>query len=199
MYKSLKLIFDYSLAIILFIVLSPLILLISLIIVLIDGFPIFFIQERQGFNGKFFKIIKFRTMIKEAKNYDSTEIKDHERITKFGNFLRKTSLDELPTLTNILLGHMSFVGPRPLLSEYDKIYNENQRKRFTVKPGITGWAQINGRNKISWKEKFNLDIWYIQNANFSLDLKILLKTITKVFINNDVNSSRNDTMKKFGD
>lgn len=199
MYKSLKLLFDYSLATILFIIFLPLIFIISLIILFIDGFPIFFIQERQGLNGNFFKIIKFRTMLKETKNDDGTELKDHERITKFGNLLRKTSLDELPTLINILFGQMSFVGPRPLLSEYDKIYNENQKKRFSVKPGVTGWAQINGRNKISWNEKFNLDIWYIQNANFFLDLKIIVKTITKVFINNDVNSSTTDTMRKFGD
>lgn len=197
MYNFFKLIFDYALAIILLIVLSPLILTISFIILLIDGFPIFFIQERQGINGKFFKIIKFRTMLKKTKNDDGIQIKDHERVTKLGNLLRKTSLDELPTLLNILLGQMSFVGPRPLLSEYDKLYNNDQRKRFDVKPGITGWAQINGRNSISWQEKFKLDIWYVKNRNLVLDFKILFKTIFKVFNNKDINSSETETMDKF--
>ena len=161
MYKSLKLLFDYSLATILFIIFLPLIFIISLIILFIDGFPIFFIQERQGLNGNFFKIIKFRTMLKETKNDDGTELKDYERITKFGNLLRKTSLDELPSLWNVVKGDMSLVGPRPLLMDYIPHYSEQQIRRHEVKPGITGWAQINGRNLITWEQKFKLDIYYI--------------------------------------
>jgi lipopolysaccharide/colanic/teichoic acid biosynthesis glycosyltransferase len=122
---------------------------------------------------------------------------DSERLTTIGAFARKYSIDELPALFNILLGQMSFVGPRPILAEYDKLYNAEQRKRFLVKPGITGWAQVNGRNAISWEEKFKLDIWYIKNRSFIVDFKILLKTIFKVFNNKDVNSSKNDTMSKF--
>jgi lipopolysaccharide/colanic/teichoic acid biosynthesis glycosyltransferase len=122
---------------------------------------------------------------------------DSERLTTIGSFIRKYSIDELPSLFNILLGQMSFVGPRPILAEYDKLYNIEQRKRFNVKPGITGWAQVNGRNAISWEEKFDLDIWYVNNRGFILDFKIILRTILKIFINDDVNSSMNNTMSKF--
>ncbi len=191
-----KTLFDYILAIILLFIFSPLALFISIFLFIDLKENIFFLQDRQGFKGKVFKIIKFKTMnndIDESNNLKS----DKERTTRFGKILRKYSLDELPSLINILLGQMSFVGPRPILAEYDKLYSVEQRKRFLVKPGITGWAQVNGRNTISWEEKFQFDIWYINNRSFIVDFKILLKTIFKVFNNKDVNSNKNNTMSKF--
>ena len=139
------------------------------------GTPIFFKQKRGGFDGKPFYIIKFRTM-KNHGNLSPSKINDEMRTTKLGAILRKFSLDELPTLLNVIGGEMSFVGPRPLLYEYKKYYNENQNKRFLVKPGITGWAQVNGRNELSWEEKFDFDIWYVDNKTLILDLKIILMT-----------------------
>ena len=185
MYLLLKIIFDYIFSLILLIILSPLFLFISIILIIKFRGNIFFFQERQGYKGKIFNIIKFKTM-NDATDRAGNLKSDKERITKIGKLLRKYSIDELPTLVNILLGQMSFVGPRPILAEYDKLYTQDQRKRFLVKPGITGWAQVNGRNKISWEEKFNLDIWYIRNRGFLLDLKIIFMTIMKVFGNKDV-------------
>ena len=153
---------DILLALILLIVLLPLIFTVMISIWMIDGRPIFFIQSRPGFNEEPFRIIKFRTMSID-KNLDISN--DINRITKFGNFLRKTSIDELPEIFNILKGDMSFVGPRPLLMEYLNLYSEEEKLRHSVKPGITGWAQINGRNNIDWKQKLELDIWYVKNRN----------------------------------
>jgi lipopolysaccharide/colanic/teichoic acid biosynthesis glycosyltransferase len=194
MRKIIKLFFDYFLSFSLLIILFPIILIISLLILFIDGKPIFFIQKRQGLNESIFNIYKFRTM----KNNDGNNSSDQERTTHIGAILRKFSLDELPTLLNVIMGEMSFVGPRPLLAEYSNLYNDDQKKRFLMKPGITGWAQINGRNSISWEKKFELDLWYIKNHSLFLDLQILLKTILKIFINKDVNSSNENTMDKFG-
>ena len=188
-----KIFFDTSLALILLIILFPLYLSISLLILIFMGRPIFFIQPRAGKNCKIFNLYKFRTM-KNLKNYD---ISDEKRITKLGNFLRMTSLDELPTLINIIKQEMCFVGPRPLLVEYLDFYNDYQIKRHLIKPGLTGWAQINGRNLISWEEKFNLDIWYIENRTFILDIKIILITIKKVLLIEGVSPKDSRIMKRF--
>lgn len=185
MYNFSKSFFDITLSFILLVIFSPIIILVSLIILAIDGWPIFFFQKRGGFNQKGFYIIKFRTMTLGNKNKLSLD-DDKKRTTRVGFFLRKYSLDELPSLINVLKRDMSFVGPRPLLYEYNSLYNEQQKLRFSVKPGITGWSQINGRNNLSWEEKFALDLWYVNNANIILDIKIILKTIVKVFQNNDV-------------
>ena len=177
--SSMKRIFDLFSSIFLLILLSPLLILVSLIIFITLGRPIFFIQERPGMNGKVFKLIKFRTML-STRNKAGELLNDYQRITSLGSILRSTSIDELPELVNILKGEMSFVGPRPLLTEYMKLYSEEQNRRHDVRPGITGWAQINGRNSIGWDEKFKLDIWYVDNRSFPLDIKILFLTFKKV-------------------
>ena len=198
MYNLLKILFDFFSALALCIIFAPLIFIISIVIFFDIGKPIFFTQERTGKNGKAFWIIKFRTM---NNNFDSNGklSSDKSRISNSGKYLRKLSIDELPTLINILKGDMSFVGPRPILHEYytNNLYDNHQKQRFNVRTGITGWAQVNGRNKLSWEEKFDLDIWYVKNKSFYLDIKIILKTIIKILDNTDVNSSNNDTMKKF--
>ena len=165
-------------------------------VLLILGAPIFFKQQRPGLNGIPFNFIKFRTMTNEKDN-NGKLLSDNKRITKFGNLLRKTSLDELPSLWNVLKGEMSLVGPRPLLMEYLPLYSKEQMRRYEVKPGITGWAQINGRNSISWEEKFKLDIWYVDNRRFLLDIKIIILTIWKVFSGEGVSPEGRPTMKKF--
>lgn len=198
MYNLIKKLFDFFFSLFLFSILLPLILIISLFILFDIGRPIFFLQERTGKNGKVFKIIKFRTM-NDNVDINGNVDNDKSRISFTGKYLRKFSLDELPTLLNIINGDMSFVGPRPLLHEYytDNLYSDFQKERFNVKTGITGFAQINGRNKLTWEEKFNLDIWYVRNRSFWLDIKIVLKTIIKIFDNRDVDSDNDETMKKF--
>ena len=196
MYWFSKILFDYLFATILLFFLSPIFVICSIIFFIDLKENIFFLQKRQGYKGKVFRIIKFKTMNNSLDKNGNLK-SDIERLTTTGAFARKYSIDELPGLFNILLGQMSFVGPRPILAEYDKSYSAEQRKRFLVKPGITGWAQVNGRNAISWEEKFKLDIWYIENRSFILDFKILLRTIFKVFDNKDINSNENDTMSKF--
>ena len=198
MYNLIKKLFDFFFSLFLFSILLPLILIISLFILFDIGRPIFFLQERTGKNGKVFKIIKFRTM-NDNVDINGNVDNDKSRISFTGKYLRKFSLDELPTLLNIINGDMSFVGPRPLLHEYytDNLYSDVQKERFNVKTGITGFAQINGRNKLTWEKKFNLDIWYVRNRSFWLDIKIVLKTIIKIFDNRDVDSDNDDTMKKF--
>ena len=157
---------------------------------------VIFQQNRPGQFGKPFLMYKFRTMT-NARNSDGELLSDEERITKFGSFLRKTSLDELPELFNILKGEMSLVGPRPLLVEYLPLYNEQQKKRHDVRPGITGWAQVNGRNALSWQEKFNLDVWYVENQSFWLDMSILWMTIKKVIMREGISAEGEATMPKF--
>ena len=157
---------------------------------------VIFQQNRPGQCGKPFLMYKFRTMT-NARNSDGKLLSDEERITKFGSFLRKTSLDELPELFNVLKGEMSLVGPRPLLMEYLPLYDEDQKKRHNVLPGITGWAQVNGRNAISWDEKFNLDVWYVENHSFWLDMKILWMTIKKVIMREGISAEGEATMPKF--
>lgn len=191
-----KRIFDFIVSFIALILLSPVIGVTSILIYFKIGSPVLFKQERPGLNGRLFKVYKFRTMTDERDEAGEL-LPDHVRLTEFGNFLRKLSLDELPQLWNVLKGDMSFVGPRPLLVEYISLYNERQARRHEVRPGITGWAQVNGRNAISWEEKFELDIWYVDNQSFLLDLKILLVTVKKVFIKEGINEKGQATISKF--
>ena len=174
-----KLIFDKTLALILILLFSPIYLIVSILIFIKMGKPILFRQQRPGINEKIFGIYKFRTMTNE-KDDKGELLPDEERLVGIGKFIRSTSLDELPQLFNVLKGNMSFVGPRPLLIEYLPLYNEKQKKRHTVKPGITGWAQVNGRNAISWKQKFDYDVWYVERQSYWLDMKILWMTFLKV-------------------
>lgn len=197
MYKNLiKPILDFILAFLLIIIFLPIILIVALLIKLKLGSPILFTQERPGLNGKIFRIYKFRTMSDERDSKGDL-LSDELRLKGFGKFIRKSSLDELPQLFNVLKGEMSFVGPRPLLVEYLKLYNQEQAKRHNVKPGITGWAQVNGRNAISWEEKFKLDVYYVEHISFMLDCKILYMTFFKVLKRKDINSNTNITMEKF--
>ena len=160
------------------------------------GNPVFFLQIRPGLNGQSFKMFKFRTML-DVVDASGNSLSDEARLTSFGKILRSISLDELPELWNVLIGDMSLVGPRPLLMEYLPLYNSEQNRRHDVRPGITGWAQINGRNTISWEEKFELDLWYVDNQNFWLDLKILFLTLKKVFDREGVCAEGDATMPKF--
>ncbi|MDO1509624.1 MULTISPECIES: sugar transferase [unclassified Neisseria] len=178
------------------IVLSPMFLVLIYLIRKNLGSPVFFTQTRPGMNGKPFKMVKFRSM-RDATDSDGHPLPDSERLTPFGRKLRSTSLDELPELWNVLKGEMSLVGPRPLLMEYLPLYNAFQYRRHEMRPGITGWAQVNGRNAISWNEKFQLDVWYIDNHSFWLDLKILLLTIKKVFVREGISAEGEATTAKF--
>ena len=191
-----KRIFDFISAGLLIIVLLIPCLVISLLIFINLGTPIFFKQKRPGLKGKIFIMYKFRTM-KNEKGSNYQVLSDNERLTKLGRSLRNSSLDELPELLNVLKGEMSLVGPRPLLIEYLPLYNETQKRRHDVKPGITGWAQVNGRNAITWEGKFKYDIFYVDNKSFLLDMKIILLTIKKTLCAADVNQSESITMNKF--
>lgn len=161
----------------------------------LKAWPVF-VQNRPGLNQKIFSIFKFKTM-RDTRDADGKLLPDFERITPLGKTIRKLSLDELPQLWNVVLGEMSFVGPRPLLPEYLSLYSEEQNKRHQVKPGITGWAQVNGRNALSWQEKFKLDVYYRENQSFFLDLKILIKTVGKVILPKDINAGEQLTMEPF--
>ena len=176
--------------------LLPVIVLIVLLVRLKIGSPIFFKQARPGLNGNLFNMYKLRSMTSECDK-DGNLLSDEVRLTKFGKFLRSTSLDELPGLWNVLKGDLSLVGPRPLLVEYLPLYSEKQSKRHEVKPGITGWAQVNGRNAISWDEKFDLDLWYVDNQSIWLDIKILWMTVKKVIVRDGISQNNHVTMDKF--
>lgn len=160
------------------------------------GLPIIFVQSRPGKDGKIFKIIKFRTMLNDTDK-NGNLLPDEDRLTKFGTWLRNSSLDELPELFNVLKGDMSIVGPRPLLIEYLPLYSDNQSRRHNVRPGITGWAQINGRNSLTWDEKFNLDIWYVDNQSLTLDIKIIFKTVLKVLDKSGIDDGIGVGQEKF--
>ncbi|MEJ5220076.1 sugar transferase [Cognatishimia sp. D5M38] len=175
---------------------SPVLLIVSLLILREMGSPIMFRQNRPGREGKTFRMIKFRTM-RDAMDSNGHPLPDAERLTKLGRFLRSSSLDELPELWNVIKGDMSLVGPRPLLIEYLPLYSPEQARRHEVRPGITGWAQVNGRNAISWDEKFALDVWYVDNRTFLLDLKIIWLTIRKVVKREDISAAGEATMPKF--
>ena len=192
----LKRIIDIIGALVGLIVSSPIMLIVSLIIYLTMGRPVFFKQLRPGMNGKPFVIYKFRTML-DLKDKDGNLLPDEKRITTIGKFLRSTTLDELPEFWNVLKGDMSLVGPRPLLVEYLPRYTPEQARRHNVKPGMTGWAQVNGRNAITWEEKFKLDVWYVDNWNIPLDLKIIFLTILKVFKREGVSAEGYATMPEF--
>jgi lipopolysaccharide/colanic/teichoic acid biosynthesis glycosyltransferase len=170
-------------------------MVILLLLIVNRGNPFFF-QSRPGKNEKIFKVIKFKTM-NDRKNKDGNLLPDAQRLTATGKFIRKTSLDEIPQLLNVIKGDMSIIGPRPLLVEYLTLYNPTQKRRHEVKPGITGWAQVNGRNAISWEQKFDYDVWYVDHISFFLDVKIFFLTIRKVFISEGINSQTAATMEKF--
>ena len=187
---------DFSPSFIGFICLFPLFFLVMVGLFFVnDGKP-FFYQLRPGKDGKIFKIIKFKTM-NDKRDSNGNLLPDAKRLTKIGSFVRKTSLDEIPQLLNVIKGDMSLVGPRPLLPEYLSLYSETQRRRHEIKPGITGWAQVNGRNAISWTKKFELDVWYVDHISFLLDLKIILLTIKKVFIREGISQEGHATVENF--
>lgn len=188
--------FDVFAALCGLILLSPVIAIVAWQISRKLGSPVLFRQARPGQGGVVFEMIKFRTML-DAVDSSGQPLPDEDRMTPFGAFLRSTSLDELPGLWNVIKGDMSLVGPRPLLVEYLPLYSPQQARRHKVKPGITGWAQINGRNAISWEEKFNFDVWYIDNRSFWLDIKIIFLTIKKVFVRDDISAEGEATMTKF--
>jgi len=192
----LKSLFDKTLALFLIILFSPIYMVVSLLILWKMESPILFRQRRPGYKEKIFGIYKFRTMTNEKDEHGNL-LPDEQRLVGIGKFIRSTSLDELPQLFNVLKGEMSFVGPRPLLIEYLDLYNDKQKRRHDVKPGITGWAQVNGRNAISWKQKFEYDVWYVDNQSFWLDMKILWMTFLKVANRSDISSNTSATMEKF--
>ncbi|EHH2485702.1 sugar transferase [Vibrio vulnificus] len=191
-----KRLFDFLVSLTALILLSPIIALVAWKIRKNLGSPVLFRQTRPGLNGKPFEMVKFRTM-KDAVDAQGNPLPDSERMTPFGDKLRNSSLDELPELLNVLKGEMSLVGPRPLLMQYLPLYNLEQARRHEVRPGVTGWAQINGRNAISWEEKFKLDVWYVDNRSFWLDFKILLLTVKKVLIKEGISAQGEATMPSF--
>lgn len=197
MYKKyFKSFFDFFAALVGLILLSPILIILTILLFLLNNGKPFYFQERPGYKEKIFKIIKFKTM-NDKRTAEGKLLPDFERTTVVGRIIRMTSLDETPQLINILLGHMSLVGPRPLLPEYLLLYTEAQKRRHNVKPGITGWAQVNGRNAISWDKKLEYDTWYVDNVNLLLDLKIMLLTIRKVLFPQGINANEKDTMEEF--
>jgi len=197
MYKILiKPLFDRTLALILLLVFAPILFILYLLLSVTMGFPVFFAQRRPGINGKIFTIYKLRTMSDE-RDTQGELLSDEKRLNGIGKIVRSLSLDELPQLFNVLKGEMSFVGPRPLLTEYLELYSDEQKMRHDVIPGITGWAQVNGRNAISWSKKFELDVYYVKKQSFVLDMKILWLTFLKVVKRSDVSQDGHATMEKF--
>jgi len=191
-----KRIFDICFSLAWLIFFSPLLAVVAVLVRVKLGSPILFIQDRPGGNGRPFKIIKFRTMT-DTRDAKGELLPEEFRLTRFGNFLRASTLDEFPEMWNVLTGDMSVVGPRPLLMHYLKRYNAFQARRMEVKPGVTGWAQVNGRNALSWDEKFAMDVWYVENQSFWLDLKIVVKTFFVVFRRRGINSEKAATMEEF--
>jgi len=197
MYKSIiKPFFDFISALIGLILLSPVFVLVTIFLFIANQGKPFFFQLRPGKNGKVFKIVKFKTM-NDKKDKEGKLLSDSKRLTKVGSFVRKTSLDEIPQLLNVIKGDMSIVGPRPLLTDYLHLYSDFQNRRHEVSPGITGWAQVNGRNAISWDKKFEYDVWYVDNISFILDFKILCKTIIKVVKSDGISASNEATIEPF--
>ena len=191
-----KRIFDVVISILLLAVTLPFLVILTMVLFIQNKGDVFFYQERPGFKEKPFKIIKFKTMT-DRRDEEGNLLTDMERITKIGSWIRRLSLDELPQLANVLKGDMSLIGPRPLLFEYIPYYNEQQKRRHDAKPGITGWAQVNGRNSISWEKKFKLDVYYIKYLSFSLDIKIVWMTIIKILKREGINQSNSQPMKPF--
>jgi len=197
MYSSFfKSLFDFIFSMLGLIILSPIFIFVTIGLYFANQGKPFFLQTRPGKNGKLFKIIKFKTM-NDKKDLAGNLLPDEHRLTKIGKFVRKTSLDEIPQLLNVIKGDMSLIGPRPLLPEYLPLYSETQNRRHEVKPGITGWAQVNGRNAISWEQKFEYDVWYVDNVSIILDFKILFMTIKKVFISEGINANNSMTTEAF--
>lgn len=192
-----KRLFDFMIALVGLIILSPLLLILWIGLSIANkGAGAFFLQERPGKDEKIFKVIKFKTM-NDRRDENGNLLPDNERLTTIGRWIRSLSLDEIPQLINVLKGDMSLIGPRPLLVQYLPLYDEVQRRRHEVRPGMTGWAQVNGRNAISWQEKFEHDVWYVDHLSLSLDIKILLKTVEKVFKREGINSGTHVTMEEF--
>lgn len=191
-----KRLFDFTVSFIALIILCPLVIVVALLVRMILGSPVLFTQIRPGLHGNKFKMLKFRSML-DATDKSGNSLPDCQRLTRFGTQLRSSSLDELPGLWNVLKGDMSLVGPRPLLVEYLPLYSDGQARRHNVRPGITGWAQVNGRNAISWEDKFKLDVWYVDNRSFLLDIKILILTVKKVIVREGIAASGEVTMSKF--
>lgn len=194
--KGIKRTLDFLAALFGLLLISPIFIVVMLCLAYYNKGNVFFLQQRPGLKEKIFKVIKFKTMTDE-KDKNGNLLPDKDRLTKFGKFVRSTSLDELPQLINVLKGDMSLIGPRPLLVSYLPLYNLEQSKRHNVRPGITGWAQVNGRNAISWEQKFEYDVWYVNNISFFLDLKILILTIKKVFAREGISSDTSVTMEPF--
>lgn len=197
LYKFFKRLFDIVASLLILTVFSPLMLAVCIAVKISDDGHILFKQKRPGKNGKIFTVYKFRTMKEKLTDENGNPLSDMERMTALGSFLRKTSIDELPQFVNVLKGEMSFIGPRPLLCEYLPLYSKEQMRRHDVRPGITGWAQVNGRNAISWEEKFAYDVYYVDNMSLSLDLKIIFMTVKNVLTHSGINSSEANTMEKF--
>lgn len=191
-----KRLFDVLVATLGLVVLMPVMIVLAISILILLGRPVLFRQMRPGLKGRLFRIYKFRTML-SARNDDGNLLPDADRLTRFGRILRSTSLDELPELVNVLLGHMSLVGPRPLLEEYLPLYTPEQARRHDVRPGITGWAQVQGRNRLSWEERFKLDAWYVDNQTFLLDLRIIWLTVLTVLKRDNVGHAGEPTMPRF--
>ncbi|MGB4073027.1 sugar transferase [Pseudomonas sp.] len=192
----LKRVFDIICSMLALLLFWPALLILYVLVRVNLGSPVLFRQQRPGLHGQPFMMVKFRTML-DAMDAEGNPLPDEVRLTRFGRFLRGTSLDELPELWNVLKGDMSLVGPRPLLMEYLPLYSAEQARRHAVRPGITGWAQINGRNALSWKQKFDLDTWYVDNQSFWLDFRVLLLTVRKVFIREGISAEGQATMSKF--
>jgi len=187
---------DFTFSLVLLIMLSPVFVIIALLVRLNLGSPVIFGQQRPGLNGELFTLFKFRSMSNKS-GADGELLPDNERLSRFGRLLRATSMDEIPSLINVLLGDMSFIGPRPLLIEYLPLYSSTQARRHEVRPGITGWAQVNGRNAISWDEKFKLDVWYVENQSLVLDLRIVAMTLKSVILREGISEAGEATMSKF--
>jgi undecaprenyl phosphate N,N'-diacetylbacillosamine 1-phosphate transferase len=196
MYKIIKRFLDFFLALLALIILSPIFLIVYISLFVANNGKAFFLQERPGKNEKLFKIIKFRTM-RDIRSTDKEQIHSLNRVTKIGHFIRKYSLDEIPQLINVIKGDMSVVGPRPLLNSYLPLYNDFQKQRHKVRPGITGWAQVKGRNAISWEMKFEYDVWYVENQSLLIDLKIILLTIKRLIKPEGINTSDGLNMPEF--
>lgn len=197
MYKTFfKRLIDFTFSFIGLILLSPVFIIVTIGLYFANQGKPFFFQKRPGKDGKIFEIIKFKTM-NDKKDVSGALLPDAVRLTEIGAFVRKTSLDEIPQLINVIKGEMSLIGPRPLLPEYLSLYNDHQRRRNDVKPGITGWAQVNGRNTISWEQKFEYDVWYVDHCSFLLDMKILLMTVKKVFISEGIAQQGHVTSEEF--
>lgn len=197
MYNSfIKILLDLTLSFVLLLLSLPILILCSILLFISNQGQVFFFQPRPGKNGEIFTIIKFKTMT-DSKDNSGNFLPDNQRLTVIGKWIRKLSIDELPQIINVLKGDMSLIGPRPLLKEYLPLYNSKQKRRHEVKPGITGWAQVNGRNAISWEEKFDMDVWYVDNVTFLLDIKIFFLTIAKILKKEGISSLGMETTHKF--